>query len=85
MRVVAANLDLAEADLTPMDPQEVTAAIRPQTTGPAGPGVAAETVTAEERERRQAIWWYLLIGAFALLAAETVLSNRLSRVVATSG
>ena len=83
-RVIAANLDLGESDLAPLDLQEFAAAVRPSNAGLAGSGGEAETATAEERERRQAIWWYLLIGAFVLLAAETVLSNRLSRVPATN-
>ena len=33
----------------------------------------------EEAERRQAIWWYLLMAGVLILAAETVISNRLSR------
>ena len=31
-----------------------------------------------ELERRQSLWWYILIGVFLLLAGETVFSNRLS-------
>ena len=83
-RVVAANLDLSETDLTPMDPQEFAAALRPPARGAAGGGGEPETVTAAERERRQAIWWYLLLGAALLLVTETVLSNRLSRVTAAA-
>jgi hypothetical protein len=32
-----------------------------------------------DRERRQAVWWYLLIVAFVFLAVETVWANRISR------
>jgi hypothetical protein len=40
-----------------------------------------ETVaTPEENERSQAVWWYLLVIAAALLATESIISNRLSRV-----
>ncbi|MSR07781.1 MAG: VWA domain-containing protein [Gemmatimonadetes bacterium] len=81
-RVVAANLDLSETDFTPLDPQEFAAAVRPQARGLAGRGGEPEPVTAAEREQRQALWWYLLVGAFALLTAETILSNRLSKVTA---
>jgi hypothetical protein len=83
-RVVAANVDLSESDLAPLDLQEFAASVRPQGSTPGTAGPEGTTVTAEDRERRQAIWWYLLVGAFVLLAAETVLSNRLSRVPATS-
>ena len=30
-------------------------------------------------EKRQALWWYLLLGGLMLLAAETAISNHLSR------
>lgn len=75
-RPIAVNVDLAESDLAHMEPNElVTAALA--SAGPPGSGSASEA-TAAERERSQRIWWYLLVGAFLVLAAETVLSNRLS-------
>ena len=37
-------------------------------------------LTPQDLERRQAIWWYLLFGGILLLATETILSNRISRV-----
>jgi hypothetical protein len=36
-------------------------------------------MTREETERRQSLWWYLLMTGLLLLAIETVISNRLSR------
>jgi hypothetical protein len=74
---VAVNLDLAESDLQVMDPRELVAAVEPR--GDAARTTTTLTIRPEDRERRQSLWWYLLIGAFALLATETVLSNRLSR------
>jgi hypothetical protein len=76
--VVAVNLDPAESDLTAMDPRELVAAV----TGRAVSGIdqrSATAVTPQDAERRQAIWWYLLLAGVLVLAAETVLSNRLSR------
>lgn len=75
---IAANVDLAESELSTMDPAALVAAVEP-------PGSTGERLTrteapsAEEREQRQSLWWYLLIGAFVLLAAETALSNRTRR------
>jgi Aerotolerance regulator N-terminal/von Willebrand factor type A domain len=75
---IASNVDLAESDLTAVDPREVTAAVtgRPATT-------AADTehvnLTPEAQERSQRIWWYVLCAGFLLLAVDTLLSNRLSR------
>jgi hypothetical protein len=75
---VAVNVDLDESNLEPVDPDELVAAA----TGRAGGdrAVASERELAPEAlERRQTLWWYLLIGALGFLAAETVVSNRLSR------
>jgi hypothetical protein len=77
---VAVNLDPAESDLTPLDPRELVAAV----TGHASPDQAAQpaeaqTMTREEVERRQSLWWYLLMIGLALLVAETIIGNQLSR------
>jgi hypothetical protein len=76
--VVAANVDPAEADLTPMDPREITAA---------AVGAGAETeggpsgvpLTPEAREKNQRLWWYLLIAGILLLGVDTLLSNRMAK------
>jgi hypothetical protein len=79
-RPIAVNVDPAEADLTHLDPQELVAAA----TATRANVVAAEAAIAppEQQEGRQTVWWYLLLAALFLLAVETVLSNRLSRVSA---
>jgi hypothetical protein len=79
-QAIAVNIDPAEADLTPMDPNELVAAV----TGRAAPVAApAPTETAgfdvKEAEKQQSLWWYLLLAGLLLLAAETVVSNRLSQ------
>ena len=75
---VAVNVDLEESNLARADPQELVAAV----TGRAGGdrSVAAQReLPPEDLERRQTLWWYLMIGALGFLAAETVVSNHLSR------
>jgi hypothetical protein len=42
-------------------------------------GAAPQEMTREEAERRQSLWWYLLMAGLLLLAVETVISNQLSR------
>jgi hypothetical protein len=81
-RAIAVNIDPAESDLTPIDPTELVAAV----TGRATQTVAAsagptETSQADvkDAEKRQALWWYLLLTGLLLLAVETVVSNRLSQ------
>ncbi len=78
---LAANPDLAESDLSTLDPQELAAAV-------SGPGAVSGAprapvpeagLTPAELEARQRVWWYLLASAFAVFALETLLSNRLSR------
>jgi hypothetical protein len=72
---VASNVDLAESDLTTMDPNDVAAAA----TGHAGGGAASganATPSDEEQERAQRLWWTLLFAGLLLLGAETVLANR---------
>jgi hypothetical protein len=78
-RPIAVNVDPAEADLSHLDPKELVAAA---TAVVPGKGVKSPDAvgTPAEQERRQTVWWYLLLGALVLLAAETVMSNRLSRV-----
>ncbi len=67
-------MDLAESDLTAIDPQEVVAGVTGLAGGAAAPGSNA-TVTNEERERTQRVWWYVLFAGLLLLAGETLLAN----------
>jgi len=79
VRVVAANVDPAEADLTAVDPDEFAAAV---TSGAVGtPEALSEGVPRAELERRQSLWRWLLALALVLLVAETVYGNRLPRSV----
>ena len=79
---LAANLDRSESDLTSIDAEEFAAATSHRAGEPGA--LSSDTqVTAEDRESSQGFWWYLLVGAFLLLASETLLSNRLSPSRAT--
>jgi hypothetical protein len=75
---IAVNLDPAESDLTPMDPQELVAAVTGRAVVTSNQTATAE-ITVEEAERRQALWWYLLVAGVILLASEMAVSNTLSR------
>ena len=75
--VVAANVDPAEADLTPMDPHEITAAA---VSGAGSEGTQAGVpLTPEAKEKNQRLWWYLLVVGILLLGADTILSNRMAK------
>jgi hypothetical protein len=76
---IAVNLDPAESDLTPMDPRELVAAVTGHATPADVQPEQAQEMTREEAERRQSLWWYLLLAGVGLLAAETIISNHLSR------
>jgi len=77
--VLASNVDLTESDLTAMDPRELIAAVlgRPAT-GPTG--FAEPRPSDDAQAQAQRLWWYLLVAGGLLLAAETLLSNRLTGV-----
>jgi len=75
---VAVNVDPSESDLASMDAQEFTAGATGRaslTSAGAGPA----EVKPEETERRQSIWWFLLLIGFGLLVTESILANRLSQ------
>ena len=76
--LVAVNVDLAESNLERFDPQELVAAATGRAAGDRSVTTDRE-VRPEDLERRQTLWWYLLIGALGFLVSETVVSNRLSR------
>jgi hypothetical protein len=78
-QAIAVNIDPAEADLTPLDPAELVASVTGHASQVAAEASAPEPISAEESERRQSLWWYLLLAGLLLLAAETAMSNRLSR------
>ena len=76
--VLASNVDLTESDLTPLDPRELLAAVSGRADGrPAGLGEPRPTDDAQAQAQR--LWWYLLVAGGLLLAAETLLANRLSQ------
>lgn len=76
---LAVNVDRAEANLEAFDPQELVSAVGTGTDTGTAAAAEAASLTLGERERQQSAWWYLIVVAFLLLAAETVLSNRATR------
>lgn len=81
---VAANVDVTESDLARLDIEEFVGAVG----GVGGDAEAGDStladdaavdLQAEDFERRQSFWRYLLAAVFVLMASETVLANRLSR------
>lgn len=91
---VAVNVDVTEGDLTAIDPQELLARLTGSTEGrspvaaladgaderTSGSSAGVSELRRADQERRQSLWRWLLFAALALLAAETVLSNRMVAV-----
>lgn len=78
-QTIAVNLDPAETDLTAMDLQEFAARVTGRADGINAKDAPPTDVTPADAERRQGIWWYLLLLGAAVLVAEAWLSNRLSK------
>jgi hypothetical protein len=77
---MAVNVDLEESDLEALDPQELAAqTLAPPGSLTEGPTFQAAELRRADQERRQSLWRYLLVAAFALLLAETGVSNWMSR------
>jgi Mg-chelatase subunit ChlD len=75
---VAVNPRPEESDLAALDAAEVERRLAPAS--PGGEGTAGSSLAAlpaAERERRQGLWWYLLLGVLSALLAESVLANRM--------
>ena len=74
---MAVNVNRAESDLAPLDIGAFVAAVTvPDTAAAFASAAGSTTVTPADRERRQGIWWFLLLGAVALLVVESMWSNR---------
>lgn len=76
---IAVNLDPTESDLSALDTRELVATVTGRASDASVPVAAPQEMTREESERRQSLWWYLLLTGLMLLAAETIIANRLSR------
>lgn len=78
-RIFAVNPDITESDLTALDPEELISAVEPPEGGETRAASLAASLTPDQKERRQGLWWYLLAGALLLLTGEAVLAGRFSR------
>ncbi len=79
---IAANVDVAESELTRMDVEAFRAAVGGAVNAARNEDDtrnAEAAPTNDEMERAQSLWRYLLAAAFLLLIAETIVANRLSR------
>ena len=77
---VAVDIDPAESDLSSIDPNEFIASVTGRAVQTGAAAGTQEPETPQDLERRQALWWYLMMAGILLLATETILSNRISKV-----
>jgi hypothetical protein len=80
---IAVNADRAESDLNALDPEEFSAAVTASVDTEEREAIALAALTPEERERRQGLWWYMLVIALVVLVAESIASNRLPFIAPT--
>jgi len=78
--VVASNVDSAESDLTAMDPKEIVAAATSGGGGDVRSSAVGLPPLPEAQEQSQRLWWYLLCLGIVLLGADTLISNRMSKI-----
>lgn len=76
LALMAVNPDPAESDLARLDPEELALAVAPQGRDDGAIRTAGPSASAEVLERRQVLWWYLLLGVLLLLGAETLVASR---------
>jgi hypothetical protein len=75
---VAVNGAPGESDLSPIDPSELAAGAT--ASGAAAEAAGVHEITPEEGERRQSLWWYLLVIGLILLVIEAAVASRLPRI-----
>jgi len=74
LAVIAANPPAEEARLDAFDPDDLRLATGAVDSVSSRPDVS--TLSPEEAEKRQGLWWYLLAGLTVLLVAELLVANR---------
>jgi subtilisin family serine protease len=76
---VAVNLDPAESDLTELPPTDISSAVGTASAAAAGQSFDRPVPTPVDLEKRQSLWWFLLVAGLSLLLVEAVLSNMQSK------
>jgi hypothetical protein len=74
LAVIAANAPAEETRLDAFDPDDLRLATGAVDSVAQRPDVS--TLTPQEAEKRQGLWWYLLAGLTVLLVAELLVANR---------
>ncbi|HWP02914.1 MAG TPA: VWA domain-containing protein [Gemmatimonadaceae bacterium] len=81
--LLAANIPARELEFTRFDPLRLTDALLPLPGEVVASG-ASGSLELEVQERRQSLWWYLLVIAGMLLLGEALLAGRLAAVRRTT-
>jgi len=76
---VAVNLEPSESDLSALQPAEFVKSVTGRgAVTPSGQSLERPDLTPEDIEKKQSIWWFLLLGGVLAIVSEAALSNRLS-------
>ena len=77
--VAAVNLDPAESDLAPLEPTSfLTSVTGPATVAASGQSLEHPDLTPADIEKKQYVWWFLLVAGALALLGEAVLANQRS-------
>ena len=77
--VAAVNLDPAESELAPLEPTSFVASVTGQAAvTAAGQSLEHPDLTPADVERKQYVWWFLLVAGALALLGEAVLANQRS-------
>ncbi|MCZ6678300.1 MAG: BatA domain-containing protein [Candidatus Poribacteria bacterium] len=78
-RYFVVNPDTVESDLTPRDSEELTSMLAGNAEAVASNVVTSEMITQyhEDVEKGQGVWWYMMLGLFALAVTEMFFANRI--------
>ena len=77
--VAAVNIDPAESELAPLEPTSfVSSVVGQAATTASGQSLEHPDLTPADIEKKQLLWWFLLVAGALALLAEAYLANRLS-------
>lgn len=75
---LAANVDVRESDLTPLDAEELESSLLARPDDGQNVVLGSDIASVDGEQERSRLWWAVLLVAAALLGCEALLAHRLS-------